>query len=150
MSLVLSSRTCELKSRVPLSGLVRLADGAEPRQWASTPHRNTVSEVRLSFYYATLRIFTIKSPGISESLNAEIAPLGLRSVIIEPGYFRTSFLTADNRGAHIPRIDDYNEISKAANDRLLGEFVVELSIIAMIYFSNRVQRQTTWRPKEGG
>jgi len=31
--------------------------------------------------------------GITEALAAEIAPFGMRAVIVEPGYFRTSFLT---------------------------------------------------------
>lgn len=31
--------------------------------------------------------------GITEALAAEIAPFGIRAVIVEPGYFRTSFLT---------------------------------------------------------
>lgn len=34
--------------------------------------------------------------GISESLAAEVADFGVRVTIVEPGYFRTSFLTADS------------------------------------------------------
>jgi len=56
--------------------------------------------------------------GISESLNAEISPLGLRSIVFEPGYFRTDFLTADNRAPHIPRIADYAEITRGAHEGL--------------------------------
>lgn len=34
--------------------------------------------------------------GISESLAAEVAELGVRVTIVEPGYFRTSFLSGDS------------------------------------------------------
>lgn len=30
-------------------------------------------------------------------MDAEIAPLGLRSICIEPGYFRTKFISEGNR-----------------------------------------------------
>ncbi|KAK0205571.1 hypothetical protein DFS33DRAFT_1429367 [Desarmillaria ectypa] len=49
--------------------------------------------------------------GISETLNVEVAPLGLRSICIDLGYFRTSFLTADHRKPYVSRIDDYQELT---------------------------------------
>ncbi|KAK0460631.1 uncharacterized protein EV420DRAFT_1332184 [Desarmillaria tabescens] len=49
--------------------------------------------------------------GISETLHVEVAPLGLRSICIDLGYFRTSFLTADHRKPHVSRIDDYKELT---------------------------------------
>ncbi|ESK85511.1 retinol dehydrogenase 8 [Moniliophthora roreri MCA 2997] len=45
--------------------------------------------------------------GISETLHDEIAPLGLRSVCIDPGAFRTPFLVPGHRKPYIPRIADY-------------------------------------------
>ncbi|KAK4182731.1 putative oxidoreductase [Podospora australis] len=36
--------------------------------------------------------------GITEALAAEIAPFGLKAVIVEPGYFRTAFLTGATSG----------------------------------------------------
>lgn len=36
--------------------------------------------------------------GISESMRAELAPLGIRVTVVEPGYFRTGFL---NQGAQV-------------------------------------------------
>ncbi|KAJ3553600.1 hypothetical protein NP233_g12607 [Leucocoprinus birnbaumii] len=39
--------------------------------------------------------------GVSISLDDEITPLGLRSICIEPGYFRTSLLSGDNRNATV-------------------------------------------------
>lgn len=50
---------------------------------------------------------------LSVSLHDEISPLGLRSICFEPGYFRTNFLTADNRGPDKSRISDYQEITNA-------------------------------------
>ncbi|KAL5357089.1 hypothetical protein BJX96DRAFT_143888 [Aspergillus floccosus] len=46
--------------------------------------------------------------GITQALAAEIAPFGLNAVIVEPGYFRTSFLTSVASGANIaPALDVY-------------------------------------------
>ncbi|KAI9368528.1 hypothetical protein BJX61DRAFT_537191 [Aspergillus egyptiacus] len=39
--------------------------------------------------------------GITQALAAEIAPFGLKAVIVEPGYFRTAFLTSVASGANI-------------------------------------------------
>ncbi|KAI0318661.1 NAD-P-binding protein [Amylostereum chailletii] len=43
---------------------------------------------------------------ISSTLHAEISPFGLRSLVIEPGYFRTSIITVATRSP--TRIDDYH------------------------------------------
>ncbi|KAA1474651.1 NAD(P)-binding protein [Dentipellis sp. KUC8613] len=56
--------------------------------------------------------------GISETLDEEISPLGLRSIVFELGYFRTNFLTDGHRAAYKPRIEDYKPITEAANARL--------------------------------
>ncbi|KAI0316891.1 hypothetical protein OF83DRAFT_1059594 [Amylostereum chailletii] len=58
--------------------------------------------------------------GLSGSLDVEISPLGLRSIIVELGYFRTNFLTDGNRAPHISRIDDYAPITGPANDNLIA------------------------------
>ncbi|GAB1319789.1 hypothetical protein MFIFM68171_09999 [Madurella fahalii] len=39
--------------------------------------------------------------GITQALDAEIAPFGLHAVIVEPGYFRTAFLTGPAGGANL-------------------------------------------------
>ncbi|KAI0058374.1 NAD(P)-binding protein [Artomyces pyxidatus] len=44
---------------------------------------------------------------LGETLHNEISALGLRSLVVEPGYFRTAFLADGNRGADVPRIGDY-------------------------------------------
>jgi NAD(P)-dependent dehydrogenase (short-subunit alcohol dehydrogenase family) len=43
--------------------------------------------------------------GISEALAAEVGPLGIRTLLVEPGVFRTEFFGPRLRRA--PRIDDY-------------------------------------------
>ncbi|KAK0447192.1 hypothetical protein EV421DRAFT_1789303 [Armillaria borealis] len=48
--------------------------------------------------------------GISETLQVEVSPLGLRSICIDFGYFRTSFLKGDHRKPYVAKIDDYKEI----------------------------------------
>ncbi|TFK37144.1 hypothetical protein BDQ12DRAFT_653014 [Crucibulum laeve] len=61
-------------------------------------------EVPYAGLYATTK-YALR--GISESLDAEISPLGLRSICIDFGYFRTSFLSADQRSPPVARIPDY-------------------------------------------
>ena len=56
--------------------------------------------------------------GLSESLDQEIQPLGLRCHCIEPGYFRTTNLAADRRRPYIHRIDDYSQLTKAVDEKL--------------------------------
>ncbi len=44
--------------------------------------------------------------GLSEALAAELAPLGIKATVVEPGYFRTDFL--DERSlATVAPIEDY-------------------------------------------
>ncbi|KAF9461445.1 hypothetical protein BDZ94DRAFT_1167682 [Collybia nuda] len=57
--------------------------------------------------YATTKLAV---RGISETLHAEISPLGLRSICFDFGYFRTSFLTSDHRAPVVSRIPDYKPI----------------------------------------
>ncbi|KAK1221367.1 hypothetical protein PQX77_015836 [Marasmius sp. AFHP31] len=66
--------------------------------------------------------------GLSETLHAEISPLGLRSICIDPGYFRTSFLSPDHRRSAVTKIPDYRELTeqseaslKAYNGKQLGD-----------------------------
>lgn len=45
------------------------------------------------------------STAISECLDDEIKPLGLRSICLEPGMFRTKLLESGNRGEYAARIE---------------------------------------------
>jgi NAD(P)-dependent dehydrogenase (short-subunit alcohol dehydrogenase family) len=47
--------------------------------------------------------------GISEGLSIELAPLGIHATVVEPGYFRTDFLSARSLSSTAVRIDDYAE-----------------------------------------
>ncbi|KAI0315271.1 hypothetical protein OF83DRAFT_366130 [Amylostereum chailletii] len=53
---------------------------------------------------------------LAQTLNAEISPFGLRSICIEPGYFRTAFLQGGNRGPSVSRIEEYKPITGAMDD----------------------------------
>jgi hypothetical protein len=66
-----------------------------------------------------MSLFTMTA-GLSETLHAEISPLGLRSIYFEPGYFRTAFLEQSHRSAYDPRIADYDELTRKANEALVG------------------------------
>jgi len=47
--------------------------------------------------------------GWIESLNPEVAPFGIRTMLVEPGFFRTELLTEESTNYPDPSIDDYAE-----------------------------------------
>ena len=47
--------------------------------------------------------------GWIESLTPEVAPFGIRTMLVEPGFFRTELLTPDSTSYAEPSIDDYAE-----------------------------------------
>jgi NAD(P)-dependent dehydrogenase (short-subunit alcohol dehydrogenase family) len=51
--------------------------------------------------------------GITESLHAELKPLGIHATVVEPGYFRTDFLDASSLVVAPDVIADYDETSGA-------------------------------------
>jgi NAD(P)-dependent dehydrogenase (short-subunit alcohol dehydrogenase family) len=59
--------------------------------------------------YATAK-FGIE--GWMESLTPEIAPFGVRTMLVEPGFFRTELLTNDSTTYAQPTIDDYGAKTK--------------------------------------
>lgn len=46
--------------------------------------------------------------GISEAMSLELEPLGIRTTVVEPGYFRTAFLSGDSVVSTANRIADYD------------------------------------------
>jgi NAD(P)-dependent dehydrogenase (short-subunit alcohol dehydrogenase family) len=47
--------------------------------------------------------------GWSESLAPEVAPFGIRTMLVEPGFFRTELLTPESTSYAEPMIEDYAE-----------------------------------------
>jgi NAD(P)-dependent dehydrogenase (short-subunit alcohol dehydrogenase family) len=47
--------------------------------------------------------------GWIESLTPEVAPFGIRTMVVEPGFFRTELLTPESTNYAEPTIDDYAE-----------------------------------------
>jgi NAD(P)-dependent dehydrogenase (short-subunit alcohol dehydrogenase family) len=47
--------------------------------------------------------------GWSESLTPEVAPFGIRTMVVEPGFFRTDLLSPESTRYAEPTIDDYAE-----------------------------------------
>jgi NAD(P)-dependent dehydrogenase (short-subunit alcohol dehydrogenase family) len=47
--------------------------------------------------------------GWMESLQAEVAPFGITTTVVNPGFFRTELLTSDSTTYAQPTIDDYAE-----------------------------------------
>ena len=54
--------------------------------------------------------------GWTESLAPEVAPFGIRTMLVEPGFFRTELLTAQSTTFAEPSIADYAERSKTTID----------------------------------
>jgi NAD(P)-dependent dehydrogenase (short-subunit alcohol dehydrogenase family) len=50
--------------------------------------------------------------GWIESLTPEVAPFGIRTMLVEPGFFRTELLTPESTSYAEPSIDDYAEKTK--------------------------------------
>ncbi len=50
--------------------------------------------------------------GWMESLTPEVAPYGVRTMLVEPGFFRTDLLTPESTSYAQPSIDDYIERTK--------------------------------------
>jgi NAD(P)-dependent dehydrogenase (short-subunit alcohol dehydrogenase family) len=50
--------------------------------------------------------------GWIESLTPEVAPFGIRTMLVEPGFFRTELLTPGSTSYAEPSIDDYAEKTK--------------------------------------
>jgi NAD(P)-dependent dehydrogenase (short-subunit alcohol dehydrogenase family) len=51
--------------------------------------------------------------GWIESLTSEVAPYGIHTMVVEPGFFRTEFLTPGTTSFAEPTIEDYTERTKA-------------------------------------
>ncbi|MFF2014583.1 oxidoreductase [Paenibacillus sp. NPDC058177] len=49
--------------------------------------------------------------GFSEAMHAELAPVGIKVTIVEPGYFRTDFLDSSSLHTESNIIEDYSETS---------------------------------------
>jgi NAD(P)-dependent dehydrogenase (short-subunit alcohol dehydrogenase family) len=50
--------------------------------------------------------------GWMESLTPEVTPLGIRTMVVEPGFFRTDLLTPESTSYAEPSIEDYAERTK--------------------------------------
>jgi NAD(P)-dependent dehydrogenase (short-subunit alcohol dehydrogenase family) len=50
--------------------------------------------------------------GWIESLTPEVAPFGIRTLLVEPGFFRTELLTPESTNYAEPSLDDYAERTK--------------------------------------
>ena len=57
--------------------------------------------------------------GLSEALALEVAPLGIAVTIVEPGYFRTDFLTNASLGRAERIIGDYHESLSGLSNRMI-------------------------------
>ncbi len=58
--------------------------------------------------------------GWMESLTPEIAPFGIRTMLVEPGFFRTELLTPESTSFAEPSIEEYAERTKQTVDAWTG------------------------------
>jgi NAD(P)-dependent dehydrogenase (short-subunit alcohol dehydrogenase family) len=58
--------------------------------------------------------------GWMESLAPEVAPFGIRTTVVEPGFFRTELLTAESTNYAAPSIEDYADRTTATVDAWNG------------------------------
>ena len=58
--------------------------------------------------------------GLSEALHDELAPLGIKVTVIEPGYFRTDFLDASSLAVSPRMIEDYKETAGKVRRAAIG------------------------------
>jgi NAD(P)-dependent dehydrogenase (short-subunit alcohol dehydrogenase family) len=58
--------------------------------------------------------------GISEAMSMELEPLGIKTTVVEPGYFRTGFLSDNSVVSTAARIDDYAGTVGAVRDFARG------------------------------
>ena len=56
--------------------------------------------------------------GWIESLTPEVAPFGIRTMLVEPGFFRTELLTPESTQYAVSSIQDYAERTRADRRRL--------------------------------
>ncbi|HEY7889750.1 MAG TPA: oxidoreductase [Steroidobacteraceae bacterium] len=68
-----------------------------------------------SGYYAAAKMAV---EGISQSLAKEVAPLGIRVTLVEPGAFRTDFLSEHSIRRSTGQLQDYAATAGAAHERL--------------------------------
>lgn len=54
--------------------------------------------------------------GLTEALAAELAPLGVKVTVVEPGYFRTDFLDSRSLSVSPTRISDYQATAGAVRE----------------------------------
>ncbi|MGQ4517106.1 SDR family NAD(P)-dependent oxidoreductase [Streptomyces sp. DW26H14] len=56
--------------------------------------------------------------GLSEALAAEVADFGIKVTVVEPGYFRTSFLTTDSPSLPVATSEHYPAVRAMVEDHL--------------------------------
>ena len=81
-------------------GTLNVSKAFTPYMRASTGHRTIANFGSIGSWsggagYALYAGTKWAVSGISESMRAELAPLGIAVTVIEPGYFRTGFLNAN-------------------------------------------------------
>ena len=83
---------------------------------------NKIRSARYELSFGPFFFLTSFHIGISEGLDAEITPFGLRSIVFEPGSFRTSIFNTQNIAPYAQSIDDYKNMTSETTKSYKGPF----------------------------
>lgn len=89
-----------------------------------TPVPNLRSKVRYALFSPDFDVHILtrdESAGLVESLSKETAHLGIKTLLIEPGRFRTKLLSTSNLSAVPTKVPEYAEASSALHQHLAEE-----------------------------
>ena len=92
-----------------------------PIAWPSGPPRASSSAIGGYAAYVGWGVYGATKfavEGLSQSLAQEVAPLGIKVTVVEPGAFRTDFLSDHSIRSTQARIDDYAPSVGAMRSRL--------------------------------
>lgn len=81
---------------------------------------SSVAGIAGSMYCTAYAAAKFGLEGWTESLAVEIAPFGLKTMLVEPGFFRTELLTPESTTFAQPSIADYADWSKATSEAWSG------------------------------
>ena len=103
---------CAPEERARSSGMVQNMGGLLYRESVPIALPNFACEV-CRHANPTARVVYLQASELtafSLILDQEISPFGLRSMVVEPGHFRTDLINNSNN--HEPRISDYNPMTE--------------------------------------
>ena len=60
------------------------------------------------------------APGAAEALSREISPIGIKTLLVEPGTFRTDLLSQQNKKTVQTKFEDYRQLAETLESQFAG------------------------------